>query len=151
MNPQCNRAFKPGNGEKWQLSFPKALCPSTKRLVFMNQLRNCFEYQSMERCWAALNPGACGWTWDAQGKSTHTKAGSRVWDELGDWDWHVYTTMYKTGLPRWCSNKESICQCRKCGFDPWVQKIPWRRKWQPALVFLPGEFHEQRSLAGCNP
>ena len=32
------------------------------------------------------------------------------------------------------------------GFDPWVRKIPWRRKWQPTPVFLPGEFHGQRSL-----
>ena len=33
-------------------------------------------------------------------------------------------------------------------FNPWVRKIPWRRKWQPAPVFLPGQCHEQRSLAG---
>ena len=31
-------------------------------------------------------------------------------------------------------------------FDPWVGKIPWRREWQPTLVFLPGEFQGQRSL-----
>ena len=36
-------------------------------------------------------------------------------------------------------------------FDPWVGKIPWRREWQPDLVFLPGESHGQRSLAGCSP
>ena len=33
-------------------------------------------------------------------------------------------------------------------FNPWVRKIPWRREWQPTPVFLPGEFHRQRSLAG---
>ena len=33
-------------------------------------------------------------------------------------------------------------------FDPWVGKIPWRRQWQPTPVFLPGESHGQRSLAG---
>ena len=32
--------------------------------------------------------------------------------------------------------------------DPWVGKIPWRRKWQPMPVCLPGKFHGQRSLAG---
>ena len=45
------------------------------------------------------------------------------------------------------SGKESACQCRRCkrrGFDPWVGKIPWRRKWQPTPVFLPGKSHEQR-------
>ena len=36
-------------------------------------------------------------------------------------------------------------------FDPWVGKIPWRRAWQPTLVFLPGEFYGQRSLAGYRP
>ena len=34
-------------------------------------------------------------------------------------------------------------------FDPWVRKIPWKRKWQPTPVFLPGESHGQRSLAGA--
>ena len=33
-------------------------------------------------------------------------------------------------------------------FNPCVRKIPWRREWQPTPVFLPGEFHEKRSLAG---
>ena len=33
-------------------------------------------------------------------------------------------------------------------FDPWFGKIPWRKEWQPTPVFLPGEFHGQRSLAG---
>ena len=35
--------------------------------------------------------------------------------------------------------------------EPWVGKIPWRRKWQPAPVVLHGEFHGQRSLAGYSP
>ena len=37
------------------------------------------------------------------------------------------------------------------GFDPWVRKIPWSRKWQPAPVSLPGKFHGQRSVAGSSP
>ena len=36
-------------------------------------------------------------------------------------------------------------------FHPWVGKIPWRRAWQPTPVFLPGESHGQRSLAGYSP
>ena len=39
----------------------------------------------------------------------------------------------------------------KSGFDPWLRKIPWRRAWQPTLVFLPGEFYGQRSLVSYNP
>jgi len=38
-------------------------------------------------------------------------------------------------------------QCRKLRFDPWVRKIPWRRKWQPT----PGFSHEQRSLEATVP
>ena len=36
-------------------------------------------------------------------------------------------------------------------FDAWVGKIPWRRKWQPTPVFLPGKSHGQRNLAGYSP
>ena len=49
-------------------------------------------------------------------------------------------------FPWWLSDKESACQCRRLGFNPWVRKIPWRRAWQPTPVFLPGESHGQRSL-----
>ena len=52
------------------------------------------------------------------------------------------------------SSKETAWQCRRYKrrrFDPWVWKIPWRKKWQPTSVFLPGESHGWRSLVGCGP
>ena len=52
------------------------------------------------------------------------------------------------------SGKEPACQRRKRKrrrFDPWVTKIPWRRKWQPTPIFLPGKSPEQRSLVGYSP
>ena len=55
------------------------------------------------------------------------------------------------GFPGGPSGKELTWQCRRCkrcGFNPWVGKIPWRRAWQPTPVFLPGESHGLRSLAG---
>jgi len=53
------------------------------------------------------------------------------------------------GLTRWRRGKETACKRhRRYGFNPWVGKIPWRRKWQSAPVFLPGKSHGQRSLAG---
>ena len=55
------------------------------------------------------------------------------------------------GVPRWLSGKASAHQCRKCRrcrFDPWIRKIPWRSKWQPTPVFLPGESDGYRSLVG---
>ena len=55
------------------------------------------------------------------------------------------------GLPWWLS-REGIClRCKRRGFDPCVRKIPWRKEWQPTPVFLPGESHGQRSLAGYSP
>ena len=58
------------------------------------------------------------------------------------------------GMPRWRSGKGSACQCRRhrrSGFDPWVWKSHWRRKWQPTPVYLPRESHGQRNLAGYSP
>ena len=47
---------------------------------------------------------------------------------------------------------DRVCpQCERPEFDPWVGKIPWRRKWQPTAVFLPGESHGQRRLVGYGP
>ena len=51
--------------------------------------------------------------------------------------------MVLTGLPRWLSVEECACQCRRFRFDPWVGTIPWRRKWHPTPVLLPGEPHAQ--------
>ena len=62
--------------------------------------------------------------------------------------------MHLWGLSSWGSGKESACQCRrwrKPGFDPWVRNIPWREKWQPIPVLLPGKSRGQRSLVGYSP
>ena len=63
----------------------------------------------------------------------------------------VFLTCYcpVQGFLGGASGRESACQCRRLkihGFDPWVGKIPWRRTWQPTLIFLPGEFHGQRTF-----
>ena len=63
-------------------------------------------------------------------------------------------TILVHGLPILCTSKAPTCQCRRlkrCGFNPLVRKIPWRRKWQPAPVSLPGKSHGQRRLVGYSP
>ena len=48
-------------------------------------------------------------------------------------------TAFIKGFPGGASGKEPICQrrrCKRCRFNPWIGKIPWRRKWQPTPVFL---------------
>ena len=59
-------------------------------------------------------------------------------------DWTCVSKVF----PRSSISKRVCLQCRRPGFDSWVRKMPWRRKWQPTPVFLPGESHGQRSLAG---
>ena len=68
----------------------------------------------------------------------------------------IYLMVFYTYLanPQVHSGKESACHCRRherCGFNPCVEKIPWRRKWQPSPVLLPGESHGRRSLVGYGP
>ena len=54
-------------------------------------------------------------------------------------------------LPWWLRWQIICLQCRRPGFSPWVGKIPWRRKWRPTPIFLPGESHGQRRLEGYSP
>ena len=63
----------------------------------------------------------------------------------------MLTSDISGGLSRWLRGEESTCQCKGGGFNPWVRKIPWRRKWQFTPVLLPGKSHGQRSLVGCSP
>ena len=65
--------------------------------------------------------------------------------------WGYKLPVWCMGFPGGTSGKESTCQCRRCKFDPWFGKIPWRRAWQPTPVFLPGESDGQRSLVDCSP
>ena len=62
--------------------------------------------------------------------------------------------MHILGFPGGASGKEHACQCwrhKRCGFDPWVRKIPWKRAWKPTPVLMPEEPQGQRSLVGYSP
>ena len=64
---------------------------------------------------------------------------------------HSLAVQWLGGFPGSASGKEPAYQGRgfkRCEFDPWVGKIPWRWEWQPTPVFLPGESRGQRSLVG---
>ena len=52
----------------------------------------------------------------------------------------------KSGLSLWLGGKESTFQCMRCRFSPRVRKIPWRSKWQPPQISLPGKSHGQKTL-----
>ena len=73
--------------------------------------------------------------------------GQEEWTKLGG---RSPLLPYVRGFSGGTNGKEPACQCwrhKRHRFDPWVGKIPWGRAWQPTLVFLPREFHGQRSLA----
>ena len=50
-------------------------------------------------------------------------------------------------VAQWVKNLSAMNESRRCEFNPWVSKIPWRKAWQSTPVFLPGKTHGQRSLA----
>ena len=97
-----------------------------------------------------------------------------VWATSGSWWWtgkpgllqsmgsqivgHDWVTKlnwsYETNLPASRFTEESTCQwsrCWRCSLNPWIRKIPWRRKWQPIPVFLPQKACAQRNLEGYSP
>ena len=76
-------------------------------------------------------------TWEA---SPLLRVGNSGWDQPS------------SSSPSLSMDNSCLCnQTWRCKFDPWVGKFPWSRKWQPTPVFLPGEFHGHRSLAGYSP
>ena len=74
--------------------------------------------------------------------------------------WRIPGTGEPGGLPSmgshrvghdWSDLAAAAAQCGRPGFNPWVRKILWRRKWQPTPVLLPGKSHGWRSLVGYSP
>ena len=74
----------------------------------------------------------------------------KIWSNGVTW---LFMHGWKTalGLCGLLRGKESAYQSKRGRFNPWVRKIPWRRKWQPTQLCLPGESHGQRRLAGNSP
>ena len=104
------------------------------------------------RRWDGWMASATRWTW--------------VWVNSGIWWWTGRPGMLQfMGSQRvgydWATElnwinvflggKEAACNAGAWSSVPWSKMIPWRRKWQPTAVFLPGEFHGQRSLADYSP
>ena len=120
-----------------------------------------------------------GFDWSsacAYGRERQQKIGEKYWNTVGRAPPTVHTCreivsvptgqsdfllhgrkplLYRyLGLLGGLSGKDPACQCRRvnrCRFDPWIRKIPWRRKWHLTPIFLPRKFYGQRSLAGSSP
>ena len=119
-------------------------------------------------CWGRLKVGGAGddrrwdgwmasptwWTWVwVASRSWWWTGKPGVLQSMGSQrvghNWATELSWCPLGFPGGSVVKNPACM--RCSFDPWVRKIPWRRKWQPTLVFLPGKSHGQRILAGYSP
>ena len=113
----------------------------------MLQTRSCFSWMSREWCWAGICPWCrcCEDCWsDNKGLRTGHKLSWQSSDRV--WDWAFQVALVVENPPENAGDVRDVG-----GFDPWIGKVPWRRKWQPTPVFLPGKSHGQRSLAGYSP
>ena len=105
--------------------------------------------ETLHLWWIVLRTSKC--------KDSGTLIRNLVVLPLGEMLWHVNTSeenMCPSGFAGSASGKEPACQCRRlkrCRFYPWLGKIPWSRKWQPTLVFLPGDSNGQGSLVSYSP
>ena len=113
---------QPGPGTSIAIIFPLCYCNS-----FLTGLPTLFLFVNLKKNWSTVGLQCFKYT-----AKWFINTQTHIW-------------VFKVGS----SGKASACQCRRCrsrGFNPWARKIPWRRKWQPTPVFLPGKFHGQRRL-----
>ena len=61
---------------------------------------------------------------------------SLYWEEIGTLSFNYFQVICFEGLPGWLSGEESTCQYRRHGYDLWVRKIPWRRKWHHSSILV---------------
>ena len=159
--------------------FSSFLLPSKRSFLYFIYLPFLTVLLGVLFCWWQFHPPRRGSNWD--GKGGWVWIWEVTWSKEQQWtscqQTHCFVSLCLTSsiflyyltpsqrlwtlhllffhcCPGGTSGKEPACQCRRLkryGFYPWFRKIPWRRKWQPTPVILPGESHEQRSLAGYSP
>ena len=109
----------------------------------------CYLYWESVRVRGKKGWGETGLGWgncqvEIQFQQILKQCGQEIWNE-----WPFRMISHQASLVvQMVKNLPAMLESR---FDPWIGKIPWRREWQPTPVFLPGESHGQRSLAGCSP
>ena len=149
---------------QWLLAVPhEKKYPSLPFLLHFRLLpgfpicRTQSEGSSFWTSWAPETQLAGAMCWDAKQSLRKDREAQTEAEGQQAWTWSICLAWERIGLPRCLSARESPCRsrrsrtCRRSGFHPCVRNIPWRRKWQPTPVFLPGESQGQRSLAGYSP
>ena len=100
---------------------------------------NPLQYSCLE------NPKNGGAWW----ATVHGVAKSRT--RLSDFTFTFTVALRASPMTQWVKNCLQCRTHRRPELDPWVGEVPWRRRWQLAPVFLPGESHGQRSPVGYSP
>ena len=96
------------------------------------------------------NPGLLHWRWILY--HLNHQGGPRLLDSRKLLSLKGFKKSYLISSASLVAQTVSVClQCGRPGLDPWVGKIPWRRKWQPTPVLLPGKFCGLRNLVGYSP
>ena len=117
---------------------------SRRRLMSCDHLWRSSPYgqgQGSDTATTASNGG--GRLWRAPSLSTKLLSGGKIQRNI---------KLYKASPLAQQSRIRLKCRShRECGFDLWVEKIPWKSAWQPTPILLPRESHGQRSLAGYSP
>ena len=121
-----------------------SLCLHKKETIHSSWLMYVLHTQSLQSCLTLCDPMDCS----SPGSSVHGILQTRILKWVASF---FIPTALVWPHNRWLSGRESACQCRRCRFNPWVGKIPWRRKWQPTPIFLSRKSHGQRSLVGYSP
>ena len=113
---------------------------------------------SQEGCQGPSRPSGLSNSFVTPGAVAHQAPGSRGFSSQEYWSGLPCPAPGDLPNPCWASqvalvvkNPPANAGDRRCRFNPWDGKIPWRRAWQPTPVFLTGEFQGQRNLADCSP
>ena len=133
----------------------RKLDPTTGFAIFWENILFCLEFTFLN-CKMRIAVSSLLTLWDFYDEpvrfvlESHVQAIECFKLNLCPTDFQIMQNIYVL-LGDWLRWQRIRLQCRRPGFDPWVGKTPWRRAWQPTLVFLPGESHGQRSLVGYSP
>ena len=113
-------------------------------ISFSNAWKWKVNVKSLSRVWLLVTPWTAAYEALSMGFSRQ-----EYWSGVPQPSPFLKNTTALMGLPGGTSGKEPICHCRRhkrCGFNPWIRKIPWSKNWQSTPLVLPGESHGQRSL-----
>ena len=140
----CNKLENP-----WSLPYFCVICQHPRFSGKLTcQLESRVKFQTLHSSWES--PSSSSFFWEKKMLKTDIEVFIQSETPYVMQAYHFLWShsSFEFNIPWWLRQGRICLQCRRPGFDPCVRKTPWRREWQPTSVFLPGESHGQRTLAG---